>query len=161
LLPQTVAESSELLPQVVVDARQLAELHDARVVGLHAPKGRAVGPQGVREDEGVAPVILGPGDRVPVAKAIELLGIDREDMHAALKQGIDDGSAGHFDGHRDAAGLRRSQRGELVRQSGEPHSAVRKVTRRDLPPVAIEHADGVRLTPPIHPHEELVFRLRH
>ena len=106
LLSQSVAESPELLPQVVVYARQLAELDDAGVVGLHAPEGWAIGTQGVCEDKGVAPIILGPGDRVPVAKAIELLGINREDMNAAREQGVDDGSAGHFDGHRDATGLR-------------------------------------------------------
>jgi len=45
------------------------------VIGLHAPKGRAIGSQRIGENEGVASVILGPGDGVPVAKAIELLGI--------------------------------------------------------------------------------------
>jgi hypothetical protein len=105
LLPETVTESPQLLPQVVVDARQLAQLDNAGSVGLHAPEGRTVSTQGVREDEGIAAVVLGAGDRVPVAKAIELLGIEREHMNAAFEQGVDDGSAGHFDGHRDAAGL--------------------------------------------------------
>jgi hypothetical protein len=66
---------------------------------------------------------------MPVAKAIELLGIEREDMQAPVEQGIDDGAAGRFDGHRDPAGLRRSQRRELIGQGGESYAGVRDATR--------------------------------
>jgi len=53
------------------------------VLGLHRPEGRAVGAQRVGEHEGVAAVILGAGHGVAVAKAIELLGIEGEDVQAA------------------------------------------------------------------------------
>lgn len=159
LLPQSVAESPKLLAQVVLDAGQFAKLHDTWVIGLHAPEGRAIGSQGVGKDEGVAPVILGPGDRVPVAKAIELLGIEREHMNAVFEQGIDDGAARHFDGDGDAAGLRWSQSPELVGQVVERHAGVRNAPFGETSPLAIENAHHMRLASPIHTHEELVLRL--
>jgi hypothetical protein len=101
----------------------------------------------------VAPVILSPGHRMPVAKAIELLGIEREDMQAPVEQGIDDGAAGHFDGHRDPAGLRRSQRRELIGQGGESYAGVRDATLADELPVGAQHAHHVRRASPIHTHK--------
>ena len=129
------------------------------MIGLHAPEGRAIGSQRIGENEGVASVILGPGDGVPVAKAIELLGIQREHMNAVFEQRLDDSAARHFDGDSDAAGLRGSQSHELVGQVVEGQAGVRNAPLGDTSALAIENAHHMRRASPIHTHEELILRL--
>jgi Phage integrase family len=131
------------------------------MIGVYAPEGRAIGSQRVGEDEGIAPVILGPSDGVPVPKAIELLRIEREYMNAAFEQGIDDGPARHFDGDGDEARFQWRQGHEFVGQVVERHAGVRHPSLDDAASLPIENAHHVHLTSPIHTHEEVVVRLRH
>src|SRR5712691_4275013 len=58
-------------------------------------------PQGIGQHEGIAPVILGAGDRVPIAEAVELLGIDRVDMQVSLDESFDQSPSRPLDGYGD------------------------------------------------------------
>ena len=50
---------------------------------------------------------------------------------------------------------------ELVGQGGEAYAGVRDAALGDKLPLGVQHAHHVRFASPIHPHEELVFRLSH
>jgi hypothetical protein len=63
-----------------------------------------VRPQGVGQDPGVAPVVLGPGDRAPVAEAVELFGFDGVHGESALEQGLDHGAVRRLDRDVDRPG---------------------------------------------------------
>ncbi len=57
--------------------------------------------EGVRQDKGIPPVILGAGHRVAITKAIELLRVDGKDLEAALHEGFHHGTPRHLNGDRD------------------------------------------------------------
>src|SRR5262245_8857445 len=82
-------------------------------------------------------------------------------MNAVLEQGSDDSPTHHFDGDDAEARSRWSEGPELVDQVVERHACVRHAALDDTAPLAIENAHHVRLTPPIHSHEEVVLRLGH
>jgi hypothetical protein len=60
-----------------------------------------VGAQRVGQYVSVAAVVLGAGDGEPIAKAVELLGVDRIDSEAALQQSFDQRPARRLDCDRD------------------------------------------------------------
>ena len=102
LLAQAIAEPGEVVEEILVEAREVAHLNDERILGRLPTEGRLIGPQGIGENEGVAAIVLGAGDGMAIAEAIELLGVEREHGEAAFEQDVDDGAAGHLDGDRDA-----------------------------------------------------------
>lgn len=75
LFSEPVRQAVHVLGQVVVDTRPLAKLDDERVIDAHPPEARSVGAQRVGHDEGVAPIVLGTGDRVPVANQSSCFGL--------------------------------------------------------------------------------------
>ena len=81
---------------------ELAHADDFRRWQLQALKAVAVGSESIGEHKGVTPVILGAAHRMPVAEAVDLLGVDGENSDAAVKQGLDHRPMRFFDRHRDA-----------------------------------------------------------
>lgn len=74
LFSEPVRQAVHVLGQVVVDTRPLAKRDDERVIDAHLPEARSVGVPRVGHNEGVAPIVLGPGDRVPVANRSSCFG---------------------------------------------------------------------------------------
>ena len=64
-----------------------------------------VGTEGIGKHEGIPAVVLGAGRGVPVAEAVELLGVQREDGKASLKQSIDERMEWRLDGHASETGV--------------------------------------------------------
>ena len=56
----------------------------------------AVGPQRIGEHAGVATVVLGAGGRKTVPEAVKLLGVERMNDEAVLRQGLDHRSMRNF-----------------------------------------------------------------
>lgn len=98
LLSGTVDKTRAIRGQVPGDARPFARFDDIRRHGIEAPEGVGIGAQGVAEHAGVAAVVLGAGRREPIAKAVELLGIDGMNREAAFHQRFDDGTVRDLDG---------------------------------------------------------------
>jgi hypothetical protein len=57
----------------------------------------------VRQHIGVAAIILGPGDREPITKAVEFLAVDGINDEATLEQGLHDRPVRGLHGNKDLA----------------------------------------------------------
>jgi hypothetical protein len=59
-----------LLNEFALDAGQLAQLDEVRILGVQSTECPAVGTQGVGGDKGVPAIVLGAGDGVAIAEAV-------------------------------------------------------------------------------------------
>ena len=99
------------------------------------------------EHLGVAAVVLGAGDREAVTEAVELLGIDRKDLKAALQQRLDHRSARRLDRHRDLRRLGSRRFQQPIAQLRQPGPAMASRRARDALALGIEQADTVLCSP--------------
>ena len=77
LLPHAVGQTHAFSRQVLVQARPLPQLDDRRVGRLQPPETMRVGTQRRGQHASVPPVVLRPGRRQAVSKAVELFRVDR------------------------------------------------------------------------------------
>jgi hypothetical protein len=125
-------------------------LDDQRVIEAHPAKRLRIGPQRIADHVRVAPVVLGPGRREAVPKAIELLRINGVDAKSALDAQLDQRPARDFNANRHC---RRVPVRALEQRVNKGLQGGRGV--RHAPPVthlslAIEDAHFVRLRGPIN-----------
>lgn len=113
LIAEAVGEAAELVPQIVVHARVLTQFDDDRIVDTHPAEGRSIGTERGGQDEGVAAIVLRSGHGVAIAEAIELLGVERVHVEAALHERFHEGPSRNF--NCDAHSLR-----SAFRQVDEP-----------------------------------------
>ena len=78
-----------------------------RCIHAEPTKTGPVGPDGIDQNQGIAPVILGSRDAVTIPEPVELLGIERKDREAAVDQPFDNCAPRHVDGHGDPLRLAR------------------------------------------------------
>ncbi len=149
LLAEAVSEAGELVPQVVVHARVLAQLEDDGILETHLAESRSIGPERGAQHERVTAIVLGSGHGVAVAEAIQLLGIERVYVEAALHKCFDDRPPRNLNRH--AHPLR-----PVPRQVDEPRDelpdrapACAHTPLRRRAPVFIADPDLVRLGCPI------------
>jgi hypothetical protein len=161
LLAQAIGEADERLEEVIVQAGEFTELDDEGILGSEVAEGGPIGAQGIAQDEGVASIIFGAGDGVTVAESVELLGVDGEDVKAALEHGLDDGPARNLDGDRDARRASAGQLGEPVGQLGEGLAGMRDGAFGDQVAVGVEHGHLVRGRGPVDADIERVRALSH
>ena len=69
LTAQLVRQPPKFAVQIILRTGELAELHDDGILLVDRLERGRVCPQGVCQHPGIAPVIFGAGNRVPVAKA--------------------------------------------------------------------------------------------
>jgi hypothetical protein len=107
LCPQPIRETALLLLQILPHAQDVTQLHEQRIVGPDLSKGPAIGTQRIGEDMRIPLVVFGPRGRESVAKAIELLRIERKDTEADLDQGINHHASRRLDppGNRRRGGV--------------------------------------------------------
>jgi len=118
LAAKPVGEAAELVPQIVVHARVLTQFDDDGILETHPTEGRPIRTERGRQHERVAAVILRAGHGVPVAEAIELLGVERVHVKPAFHKGFHDCPARNF--NRDTHSLR-----SPFRQADEPFDELR------------------------------------
>ena len=99
LSTELIGETAEVFAEAEIDTAELSESNHQRVVELEEAEVMPVGAKGVGTDEGVEPVVFGARHAVPVSEAVELLGIDGEDIESALEQSFDDRSMGQLESH--------------------------------------------------------------
>jgi hypothetical protein len=90
-------------------AQLFTQFDQPGLIRLQAPETAGVGAQAVTQHPGIAPVVLGPGNRKAVPEAVELLGVEGVNREAALHQTLHDRAVGQFDTNGDA--LRSRARG--------------------------------------------------
>ena len=88
LAPQLIGQASKFGVQIIFGARELAELHDDRILVPDRLERRGIRSSRVGEHPRIAPVVFCARHRMPVPKATELLRIDGEHEETARKTGI-------------------------------------------------------------------------
>jgi hypothetical protein len=78
LTPQLVGQAAKVRVQIFLGPREFPELHHDGVLSVHLLKCGQVGPQRIRQDPRIPTIVLGAGNRVAIAKPIELLRIYRK-----------------------------------------------------------------------------------
>jgi hypothetical protein len=78
-----------------------------RVIELKPTKTGLIRANGIGQDTGIAPVILGARHTMTIPEPVELLGMQRKDVEAAFEQAFDNRAPRHFDGHGDPLRLSR------------------------------------------------------
>ena len=108
-----------------MDARPFAQLDHQRIVDRKTPEGLPIGAQRMAQHMGVATVVLGARHREAITEAVELLGIDREDLKPTLQQNLNHRPARRLDRHRDLPGVRSGRLDQPITQlaTARPHHA--------------------------------------
>lgn len=96
-LPELVGECVEVVGEGLVEAGDGAQFDGEGIRRREVGKAVEVSAQGVGKDEGVEAVVLGAGHRVAVAEAVELLGVDGEDLDGGVLEGFDNRAMGDLD----------------------------------------------------------------
>jgi hypothetical protein len=141
------------LLQFVGHARPLAQLDHQGIIDHKPAEGLPIGAQCTAEHTGVAAVILGPGDGEAIAEAVELLGIDREDLEGVIEQHLDDRSVRGLDRHGDLARRGFGLLKQPIAQLRQPGSAMREVALTHMSSLDVEQANAVALRCPVDPDE--------
>jgi len=149
LLADAIGQPIALLLQILGHARPLAQFDHDRVFDSEPAEAMPVGAQRVGEHVGVAAVVLGAGDGVAIAEAVELLGIDRIDLEAALEQDLDDGTVRRLDRNGDRRRLRAARRLQPTAHLRQPDAAVCEGALVNNLAAGVNKADLVRLGRPI------------
>jgi len=100
-----------------------------------------IGTDGIGQDKGIAPVILGSRDPGTIPEPVQLLGMNRTNMEATFDQSFDDRASRHFDGHGDALRLSRRQGPQPVRQPGQTGAIMVDSSFTHPATFAVEHTD--------------------
>src|SRR6516165_4207021 len=111
---------------------------------------------GIGENKGIAPVILGPRHTMTIPEAVELFGIQRKEVEAPFEPPFDNRAPRHFDGHCHALRLAHCHAPQPVRQSGQTGAIMVHGPLPHPATVAVKHADLMLLRTPINPYKPLV-----
>jgi hypothetical protein len=84
LSPELIGETAQVFAECGIDTAELSESNHQGVVELELAEVMVVGTKRVGTNERIEPVVFGAGHGVPVSEAVELLGIDSEDMESTL-----------------------------------------------------------------------------
>ena len=75
-----IGEAPELFLEFRIDAAQFSESNHERLVELELAEVADIGAKRVCQNEGIEAVVFGASHGMTVPEAVELLGIDREDV---------------------------------------------------------------------------------
>ena len=112
-----------------------------RVTQLDPTKTRLIGTDGISQDKGIAPIILGSRRTVTIPEPVELLGIQRQEVEAAVEQTLDNRAPRHFDGDGDPLWLSRRQGPQPVRQPSQTGAIMVHNPFTHPASVPVEHKD--------------------
>jgi hypothetical protein len=160
LLPHAIGKTGFLGRQVLRHARPLTQLDHYRIGQRELAEGVRVSAQRRRHRLGVTAVVLGASHRETVTEAVELLGIDRVDVKAALQQRLDDGTMRHLDADRDLSGLGPASGGQPLAKQVKSLAAMGKDFVAEAAAICVRHPDIVLLGRPVDAGKK-VRRLAH
>jgi hypothetical protein len=99
LSSELIGQTARVFTECGIDTSELTESNHQRVVELKVAEVMPIGAKRVSADEGVESVVFGAGDGVAVSKAVELLGVEGENIEPTLEQSFDHGSMGQLESH--------------------------------------------------------------
>ena len=94
-----VDDTAKITAEGILGARKFANAKDRRMIGGNTPETVLIRAQRIGSDEGVAPVVLSPGNSVAIAKTIELFRIESEDCAVMLKKRVHERTTRNFYGY--------------------------------------------------------------
>lgn len=97
LSPELIGETARVFAESGIDTSELSESNHQRVVELEVSEVMPVGTKRIGTDKGVEAVVFGASHGVAVAEAVELLGVEGEDIEPMLEKGFDNGSMGQLE----------------------------------------------------------------
>jgi len=112
-----------------------------RFTQVDPTKTRLIGTDGIGQDKGIAPIILGSRRTVTIPEPVELLGMQRKEVEAAVEQTLDNRAPRHFDGDGDPLWLSRRQGPQPVRQPSQTGSIMVHDPFTHPASVPVEHTD--------------------
>src|SRR6476660_2122423 len=124
LLAQAAHVAASIASVLLLHARPLPQLDKRRITCRQPAKAMQVGAQCRGHHIAVAAVVLCASDREPVAKPVDLFGVNRMHAEPAVNQCVNDRAMRHLDSNKDC--IRRAVCGgdEPVRHTREPLTAV-------------------------------------
>ena len=125
------------------------------MVRSHAAKTVLIGAQGISCNKGIPAIVFCSRNRVPVAEAIQLLGIDREYGVVMFQQGLYHRSARNFDGNRECRRFAIGQCLQEVTELEHAGATMFDAALADLLPLCIQDAGLVELHSPVHSNVEV------
>jgi len=105
LLTHSVSKATSLGHELLVDSGPLSDLDNKGVIELYSSETMHVSKQSVCKDISVPPVIFGTGQGEAVSEAVQLFGIDSEDLATPLKEGLNNRAVRDLDRNVDLAKL--------------------------------------------------------
>jgi hypothetical protein len=142
---QLVGEGDAMGDQVLASSAGSTQGHGGRAVEDQRAQPRAVGAEGVGEDEGVEAVVLVAGRAVAGAQVLELVGADHDDGQAGRQERVHDRTVGPLDGDLVGAHL-----GEPADEVADAGGGVRDGEPLDHLAAGVDHGDGVVVASPVH-----------
>src|SRR5262245_4816169 len=158
---QAVGEATALNLELFVGTRPFPELDNDGVGDGQLAEGPHIGAEAVRQHIGVAAIILGPGDREAVAKAVELYGVDGINIETALEQGLDDRPVRRLDGDMNLARVASTRLQQPGNHVGEAGPAMREPALSDLVTSLVAQRNDMLLRAPVNPNEPSSFFIHH
>src|SRR5215510_11813568 len=150
LLAQATHVAASIASVLLMHARPLPQLDKRRIACGQPAKAMPVGTQCRGHHIAIAAVVLGASDREPVAKPVDLFGVNRMHAEPALNQGVNDRAMRYLDSNKDC--IRRAVGGgdEPVRHARKPLTAV--LDLQPAKPLALVVGDDniMLLTRPIY-----------
>jgi len=116
-----------------------------RFIQLEPTQTGPIGTDGVGQDTGIAPVILGSRDTVTITAPVKVLGVHRTDVETSFDQPCDHRATRHFDGHGYPLRLSRRHGPQPGRSLGQTGSIMVHGPCTHQATVAVEHTDLLRL----------------
>src|SRR5262245_4763433 len=126
-----------------------------RVIQQDRVKTVLIGTERIGNDISVEPIVFGAGDRVTIAEAIQLFGVEVKALVVVLQQRLNDGARRRLNAKSYLLGHDLSLLDQPSKQLLQPQSAMGHVAFGDLVTRAIQETNTVTLGGPINPHEKL------
>jgi hypothetical protein len=158
LFAELIGEPSELILQFRLDTGELADTNHEGLVELELPEVAAIGSKRVCLDESIEPVVLGAGHGVTIAEAVELLGIDGEDMKPALEQSLDHSTASQLDGNSASVRLRVGMLNKGIAETVDSPGRMLDAELRHFASSGVEQTDLVEFTAVVDAGEQDIVR---
>jgi len=146
LSTELIGEAPELFLEFRIDAAQFSESNHERLVELELAEVADIGAKRVCQNEGIEAVVFGASHGMTVPEAVELLGIDREDVKPTLEQGFDDRTVSQLDGNGASVRLRIGMLEKGIHETADSSCRMLDAELRQLSALGVEQTDLMELT---------------
>src|SRR6202030_4186386 len=128
-----------------------------RRIQSHAPEAPLISSWRSGDDPGIATIVFGSRDAVAIAKAVELLWVDREHSVVTLQEGLHERAARDFNAHGDTLPSATGNRFESLEKAADGFAVMFYGLLQKNLALCVHDADAVCLCGPIYSHVQREF----